>query len=310
MRRHGPTLLVLALLAATAAAFVVAEQVKLEESPIRGPRVDAVFSPVCECPNRIARISFRLSRADTLGVGVVDSSGRVVRMLVRDRRYLALHRLEFDWDGRDDDGSIVPQGIYRPRVHFAERDRTIVLQNTIRVDTTPPKVSALAVRPRRFSPDGDGRREGIAVRYGTDEPARALLLVDGVRRVRGKLRLKLKGQLQWYGRVGGEPVPAGTYRLSLLAEDRAGNLSHPAEAGTVRVRYIEIAPPLVRVQRRARFRVTVDTDAPSYSWRFAGRSGTASGPSPVFRARRAGRYALVVEEAGHLARTIVVVTRH
>ncbi len=309
MRRHGPILLVVALLTATAVAFVVAERVKLEKSPIRGPRVTRVFSPVCECANTAASISFLLSRPDTVGVGIVNENGDLVRTLVQDRRYLALHRLEFEWDGRNADGEVVPEGLYRPRVHFADRDRTIVLTNLIRVDTTAPTIVAKGVRPRIFSPDSDGRRDGVAVRYAANEPARALLLVDGVRRVRGKLRTRLKGQLQWYGRAAGSTFPAGTYRLQLVAEDEAGNVSRPVPAGTVRIRYIDVTPAFVRVKVGSRFRVGVDTDAASYAWRFAGRSGDAHGPALVLRARKPGRFALVVEELGHRARSVVVVTR-
>ena len=310
LRRHGPTLLVLGLLTATAAAFAVSEEVKLEKSPLRGPRVDPVFSPVCECPNRVAMISFRLSRSDTLGVGVVDAHDHLVRTLVSDRRFLPLHRLEFEWNGRDDDGRIVPEGVYRPRVHFADRDRTIILPNEIRVDETPPIVSARGVRPRVISPDGDGRRDGVAVRYAVNEkPARALLLVDGIQRVRGKLRTKLHGQLQWYGRAAGHAFPAGVYRLVLIAEDEAGNLSHPVSAGAVRIRYIAVSPRVVRVRARAIFRVRVDTDARAYAWRLAGRRGIGHGRSLALRAPAAGRYALVVEERGHRAHATVIVRR-
>ena len=309
MRRHGPIVLVVALLVGTAAAFAVAERVKLEKSPIRGPRVTSPFSPVCECPNRLAEISFRLSRADTVGVGIVDADGHLVRTIARDRRYLALHRLEFEWDGRDADGLVVAEGVYRPRLHFADRDRTIVLTNLIRVDTTPPEISSTGVRPRVFSPDGDGRRDGIAVRYAVNETARALLLVDGTRRVRGKLRGALKGQLQWYGRVDGASLPAGIYPLQLLAEDEAGNLSQAVAAGSVRIRYIELSPVELRVPVRSRFRLNVETDAASYSWRFAGRSGVAHGRALVLRARRRGRFPLVVQERGRRARALVVVTR-
>jgi hypothetical protein len=310
MRRHGPILLVVALLAGTAAAFAVAERVKLEKSPLIGPRVDPVFSPVCECPNHLAKISFSLSRADTIGIAIVDSQNHLVRTLVRDRRYPPLHRLEFEWNGRTADRRIAQDGAYHPRVHFADRDRTIVLPNTIHVDTSPPDVSSRGVRPRVFSPDGDGQADGIAVRYHVNEhPARALLLVDGVRRVRGKLRDKTDSQLQWYGRAGGEAFPAGTYRLSLLAEDKAGNISRPVPAGTVRIRYIAVSPRVVRVRKGARFRLRVDTDATAYAWRFAGRSGNTSGSSIVFTARRAGRFAVVVEGSGHRARATVNVTK-
>lgn len=307
LRRHGPTLLVLALLVATAVAFVVAEQVKLEESPIRGPKVDEVFSPICECADHEAQISFSLSRADRLGIAIVDARDELVRTLVERRRFLPEHRLVFDWNGRDDDGRIVPEGVYRPRVRFADRDRTIILPNPIRVDKTPPKISVEAIRPRVFSPDGDGRAEGIAIRYEVNEPARALLFVDGLRRVRGKLRAKPSGQIQWYGREGGRSLPRGTYRLILVAEDEAGNSSVRVPSGTVRIRYVELVPRVVRVRARSSFRVSVDTDARSYEWRFAGRRGVAHGPVLALRARTPGRYGLVVEVRGHRARTVVVI---
>jgi hypothetical protein len=310
MRRYGPILLVVALLAGTAAAFAVAEHVKLEKSPLIGPSVDPVFSPVCECPNSVAQISFRLSRADTIGIGIVDSHNHLVRTLVADRRYPPLHRLEFEWNGRTADRAIAPDGAYHPRVHFADRDRTIVLPNTIHLDTSPPEVAPRGVRPRVFSPDGDGRADGIAVRYHVNEhPARVLLLVDGIRRVRGKLRDKTDSQLQWYGRAGGESYPAGTYRLSFLAEDKAGNVSRPVPAGSVRIRYIDVTPRIVHVRKGARFRIQVDTDARSYSWRFAGRSGLATGKAIVFTARHAGQFAVVLEESGHKARVGVLVTK-
>ena len=43
MARIAPTLLVLALLAATAVAFGVTERLKLEQPPIAGPEVTKVF---------------------------------------------------------------------------------------------------------------------------------------------------------------------------------------------------------------------------------------------------------------------------
>ncbi len=46
------TLLVVALLGGTAAAFAVTQGLKIEPSPILAPRIDKVFSPVCDCATR------------------------------------------------------------------------------------------------------------------------------------------------------------------------------------------------------------------------------------------------------------------
>jgi hypothetical protein len=79
LTRFAPTVLVLALLGATAAAFAVSERLKLEPSPITKTRVAKVFSPVCNCSQRVARVQFRLRRTDRLTVQVLTdhkSSGR------------------------------------------------------------------------------------------------------------------------------------------------------------------------------------------------------------------------------------------
>jgi FlgD Ig-like domain len=114
------TLIVLALLGATAAAFAVTERLKLERSPITGTRVDRLFSPVCECAPNAATISFVLRQRSEVTVDVLDSAGEVVRTLVRDRDE-PRGRVTYTWDGRDEAGRIVPEARYRPRVRIAER---------------------------------------------------------------------------------------------------------------------------------------------------------------------------------------------
>ena len=50
----------------------------------------------------------------------------------------------FEWDGRNDEGRIVPDGPYRLKVEFEDKRRTIVIPNRIFVDTVPPEVVAHA----------------------------------------------------------------------------------------------------------------------------------------------------------------------
>ena len=64
MTARLPTVLVVLLIVATAGAFGRTELLKLETNPVSGPRVDKEFSPVCRCASGLARISFRLRRAD------------------------------------------------------------------------------------------------------------------------------------------------------------------------------------------------------------------------------------------------------
>ncbi|HXG75708.1 MAG TPA: hypothetical protein VNJ53_03980 [Gaiellaceae bacterium] len=302
------TLVVLALLAATATAFVVTERLKLERSPITGTRVDRVFSPVCECPRDVAVISFRLRKRATLTVDLLDRERRPIRTLVRERREEP-GRVVYVWDGLDAAGQVVPEGVYRPRVQLEEHGRTIVLPNPIRVDTTPPEVRSVRVFPRVFSPDGDGRRDRVTVRFELDDRARAMLLVNGKRRALTKFRAA-EGRLAWFGLVRGRPVRPGRYELRVRAVDRAGNRSRSSRPLAVRVRYVELGRERIRVLPGRRFRVRVDADAAGYRWLFAGRRGR--GRTPLLRLRapaEPGRYTLYVVVGRHADRAEVVVAR-
>ena len=306
MARLPQLLIVLVLLGATAAAFAFTERVKLERSPITGTKVDRVFSPVCECARDVAVISFVLRRRGTVTVDMLASDGERVRRLVRDREEQK-GRVSYTWDGRNDLGEIVEEGVYRPRVELEERGRTIVLPNPIRVDTTAPRIRLLGVRPRVFSPDGDGRRDRITARYETNELARAMMLVAGRRRVLSKFR-STEGQLVWFGRVNGQPVRSGTYEIRLRAFDRAGNRSSSRRVVPVVARYIELARESIEVAAGRRFSVRVLSDAASYRWLFAGDRGVGRRQVLVLRAPETpGSYRLYVSLRGRFADSAEVV---
>jgi hypothetical protein len=307
LARWPQLLIALALLGATAAAFAVTERLKLERSPITGTRVDPVFSPVCECARDVAVISFVLRRRETVTVDVLDSKGRSIDTLVRKLRESA-GRVSYTWDGRDNVGRIVAEARYVPRVQLERNGRTIVLPNTIRVDTTAPRIRIVRVHPRVFSPDGDGRNDRVTASYAVDERARALMLVDGKQRVLSRFR-PLEGKLVWFGRVDGRPVPPGSYEIRLRAVDRAGNRSVRTRAVVVKARYAELSRHRVEVVAGKRFSVRVHTDARSYRWLFAGEKGAARRQVLVLRAPDTpGTYSLYVSVGGRADRAEVVVS--
>jgi hypothetical protein len=304
--RYAPAALVAALLVATAVAFVYTEKLKLTPSPIVGTRVDKVFSPVCDCETDIARISFRLREADVVGIQMIDRDATVVRELVR-ARSASRGRLTFTWNGRDDEGDVVPEGRYRPRVHLANERRTIVLPNPIRVDVTPPRIELRSLRPKVFSPDGDRRRDRVELGYRVDEPARVSLFVNGRQRVR-KLGQKREGTVQWFGRVDGRSLPRGVYRLELSASDTAGNLGVRTPAKPVVIRYVALVRRRIVTGPGRRFGVRVLSDAVRVRWRLARSRGEASPGRLRLRAPQApGRYRLTVTANGHSDRAVVVV---
>ena len=105
-------------------------------------------------------------------------------------------------------------------------------------------------------------------------------------------------------------MPAGKYRLTLVATDEAGNESRPTRAGTVRVRYIALAKDSVTVRPLGTVRVRVSTDAATYRWRFAGGRGETKARRLELRApKKPGSYALFVEANGHGDRMTVIVRK-
>jgi hypothetical protein len=304
--RHAPVALVAALLVATAAAFVYTEKLKLTPSPILGTRVAKVFSPICDCETDTATISFRLRKRDRLTVDLIDQHGDSVRTLVRDT-LTPRGRVTMYWNGRDDSGSVVPEGAYRPRVHLAAERRTIVMPNPIEVDVTPPVVALVSLAPRVFSPDGDGRADKVVARYRVDERANVLLYVDGEQRVRKRGQQKA-GRIEWFGLLDGEPQRAGVYRVSLGARDIAGNLSRATAERAVVIRYVALGRRRIDVAAGGRFAVLVLSDAARVQWRLGARGGVARPGTLRLRAPlQPGRYTLTVNANGFDARAAVVV---
>jgi hypothetical protein len=304
--RFLSTLLVVALLGGTAAAFAVTQGLKIEPSPILAPRIDKVFSPVCDCETRVAGIQFRLRKPDRVRLEIVRGD-TVVRTLVSGTR-LRRGTVSYTWNGRDDQGRFVQEGVYKPRVHLTDQHRTIDLPNEMRVDTAAPSIALDSVAPRLFSPDGDGRGDRVVVSYRTSEPAHGILFVDGTRVVLTRRQLE-HSSLSWNGRVDGRLVDAGRYRLRLAAEDRAGNLSGPGKPFNVVIRYVSLSRDRIDAKAGTRFGVRVSADAPVH-WRLGARHGTAKPGLLVLRApRKPGRVPLIVSIGDHRARTVVRVER-
>jgi FlgD Ig-like domain len=302
------TLLVLGLLGGTAAAFAVTEGLKLEKSPITGTRVTKVFSPTCRCATDKASVDFKLRSADTITVTILGRSGKKLGNIA-ESRHMPRGPVSLTWDGRNEFGTLVPDGAYRVRVHLADRHQTINLPNTIRVDTQAPVLTAGRVRPRVISPDHDGRAEYVNLPFRVSKPARPLLYVDARQTGRGRV-VSDAGTVHWFGKLRGKALRPGLYRLWLRAEDQVGNVSRPSRPVTVRIRFITLHPGVVHVRAGRRFSVGVGSDAKRIRWLLHGRTG--KGRPGILRVRapkRPGSYTLYVTAVTHTATAQVVVGR-
>lgn len=256
--------LALALIAATAAAFAWTESLKLERLPVVGPRFPESFSPVCVCPTETAELRLRFRVTDTVDADILDAEGEVIRSLGERRVRPGL--VTFEWDGRSDEGRIVPDGPYRLRVELEDKQRTIVVPNQIFVDTVAPQIIRMRGNVLAFSPDGDNRADVVRIAYRADGAAGPLLYV-GDQLVLEKPPRRPRSAVEWDGTVGGALLPPGTYRLTLRVRDPAGNLSPESERHTVELRYITLSSGVFRVRRGGQLVFGVDSDATEFGWR-------------------------------------------
>ena len=290
------------LLGATTVAFAVTEGLKLQPSPIRSVSVDKVFSPTCDCNTDQAWIRFRIRKTDTLTLALVDAHGAVVRTLVgpsSTKKGLVIAT----WDGRDEGAQVVPDGRYRPRVHSRHAHRTIVLPNPIRVDTKPPNAEIARVRPRVLRP---GRK--LTVHYRVSEPAHVSIYVNDKRVVRGRTA-RMVAALNWNGAVpqGGRAFSPGSYELTVVARDIAGNISAPSRAVSIRIPIVAL-PVHVHPKVGTRFAVRLRTDGRQYRWQLGRKHGISRARRLILHAPQApGRYTFVVRQHGDHAAVRVIV---
>ena len=194
-----------------------------------------MIGPVCECEKAEGTLSVRLRQPAVVTASVVNGDGDTVRMLAERERH-PRGRVTWLWDGRDDAGEVVPDGLYRLRLELVDRDRAITVPTPVRIDTKPPRVRLLEAAPTTITPDPDaGGAHQIRYRYVSTELGYAQIEVEGDIVVRGDFYPAGEGRVRWRGRKDGGPAPPGLYRTVLVVVDRAGNRSNPTRPVEVRI---------------------------------------------------------------------------
>ena len=132
-RNRAMTALTLVIVLLSAAAFAWTQVLKQEDAPVGGIEIDRELRPGCGCPQKVAKLSFVLERAQPLTAAVVDESGAPVRVLL-DGALRAAGRETLTWDGTDDSGRPVPDGDYRLELDLATPDRTIEIPSDVKLE--------------------------------------------------------------------------------------------------------------------------------------------------------------------------------
>src|SRR5215218_4927458 len=227
-----------ALVGATIAVFFVTQQLKGEfPLVLRFAVAPKAISPNGDGVRDGAIVGFDLSEPATVSFSVVDSEGSDVRRLVDDRRLAGDTKHRFFWNGRDDAGRRVPDGIYRLRLVRRDEGRVINSFKELRVDTRPPRVELSSARPGVIAPGDPGRHPRVAIRYrglrnGAPE-FRIFRTDDGSPRVVARFRGNDKRMGLWRGHIRGHPAVDGDYAFTVTIRDGAGNRGvAPAEIPT------------------------------------------------------------------------------
>src|SRR5829696_7174960 len=154
------------LVVATIAAFFVTQQLKSEfPLVIRFAAKPKQFSPNGDSFRDRVEIGFDLSEPATVSFTIMNGEGNEVRKIVDERRLAGDEKHRFSWDGRDHDGKVVPDGVYRMRVVRRDEGRIIDSFKRIRVDRQPPRVQLLSAQPGVIAPREPGQRPRVSLRY-------------------------------------------------------------------------------------------------------------------------------------------------
>lgn len=180
-----------------------------------------IFSPDGDGSKDTLAIAQEGSVEDLWTANVVDAAGTAIRTWKTQNAGPA----PATWDGKNDAGQIVPDGVYAYRLASTDRagnSGSAKVENII-VNTQQPPVG-VAIDMAAFSPNGDGVRDvlslvpSVPVRTGLSTWKLSVLDADGKERwsTGGSTPDSLVARYQFIGKdASGVSLPEGTYRTRL-----------------------------------------------------------------------------------------------
>jgi flagellar hook assembly protein FlgD len=120
----------------------------------------AAFNPAGSPGQNAAVFANEGSKEDSWTAEVIDRGGAVVKSW----RFVQQPDPKVEWDGSDDQGKPLPDGVYVYRIRSQDRAGNAFTSNsaTVALDTER-KTARLTVDQRAFSPNGDGSKDSVRI---------------------------------------------------------------------------------------------------------------------------------------------------
>ncbi|MCX7787779.1 MAG: gliding motility-associated C-terminal domain-containing protein [Spirochaetes bacterium] len=179
---------------------------------------------------------------------ILDAAGKVVRTF----EWRNMAPPTFTWDGKDDQGNLLPDGIYAYRIRSTDRagNSTEAGFDNIFINTEATPISLL-INTSTFSPNGDGKGDTILltplipITAGIEFWELTVLDDQGktMRRYTGTRNAPLP--IEFDGRMeGGTILPEGTYTAKLKVLYRNGNKPEAVSPPFT----VDLTPPSARIR--------------------------------------------------------------
>ncbi len=193
--------------------------------------IPSPFSPNADGINDSAAVFYTLSDTAAVVVSVADSTHSEILMLWSGSEGPGEHR--HWWDG-DDQRTVVPDGGYYFQIQaIPQSGGPEDLEIPVEVDTEAPIIWDVSAVPNRFTPDGDGVADSVAVSFKVDYTGGggqvSVLVLDLDDEEVEQLFSSAGAEsvlVHWDGmHSDGTDSPDGLYSVDIEARDPAGNVS-------------------------------------------------------------------------------------
>lgn len=224
-RRAITAIGVLALAALALAVFVLPFAFPTPPPIITRFQATQVFSPNEDARRDQATVSIRVLKASTVSLNV-RRDGNTVARLITDREE-APGWVRVTWDGRSDDGEVLPDGAYAFQLRARSGEKRFNASRRVVLDTAAPRVRAFRVVSASLAGPGAGQcrvtltsEDDVSVRIEAIPPGGG----EAVASV-GPRPVRAGGSTTWAwnGRSGDSSLEPGLYTLRARLQDAPGN---------------------------------------------------------------------------------------